>query len=110
MTTALVCGALSRREFPEQVVVHSDRCSQYCSKDYRDLLAFYNKVLVEKEIAGTFACVESVFHSMKVEVIMTRDALHQTIFAYIKVDSNRTRTHSTLGYLSLVNFEKQNVS
>ncbi len=39
MTATLVCDALSmalfRRGFPEQVIVHSDRGSQYCSKDYR---------------------------------------------------------------------------
>lgn len=36
MTATLVCDALSmalfRRRFPEQVIVHSDRGSQYCSK------------------------------------------------------------------------------
>ncbi len=40
MTATLVCDALSmglfRRGFPEEVIVHSDRGSQYCSKDYRD--------------------------------------------------------------------------
>ncbi|WP_029859770.1 IS3 family transposase, partial [Vibrio parahaemolyticus] len=46
MTATLVCDALSmalfRRGFPEQVIVHSDRGSQYCSKDYRDLMTAYN--------------------------------------------------------------------
>ena len=28
--------------FPEQVIVHSDRGSQYCSRDYRDLITAYN--------------------------------------------------------------------
>ncbi len=46
MMATLVCDALSmalfRREFPEQVILHSDRGSQYCSKDYRDLITAYN--------------------------------------------------------------------
>lgn len=41
MSAMLVCDVLSmalfRRGFPGQVIVHSDRDSQYCSKDYRDL-------------------------------------------------------------------------
>ncbi|EGQ7826162.1 IS3 family transposase, partial [Vibrio parahaemolyticus] len=61
------------------------------------------------------ACVESFFHSMKVEAIqyepiMTRDEMRQTVFEYIEVDYNRTRRHSALGYLSPVNFEQKNVA
>ncbi len=49
--------ALFRRGFPEQVIVHSDRGSQYCSKDYRDLITIYNlkQSMSRKEIAGTVA-------------------------------------------------------
>ena len=46
MTATLVCNALSmalfRRGFPEHVITHSDRGSQYCSKDYRDIISDYN--------------------------------------------------------------------
>ena len=46
MTATLVYDALSialfRRGFPEELIVHSDRSSQYCSKDYRDLITAYN--------------------------------------------------------------------
>jgi transposase InsO family protein len=56
------------------------------------------------------ACVESFFHSMKVEAIqykpiMIRDEMRQTVFEYIEADYNRTRRHSALGYLSPVNNE-----
>ncbi|MCS0350744.1 IS3 family transposase [Vibrio ordalii] len=121
MTATLVCDALSmalfRRGFPEQVIVHSDRGSQYCSKDYRDLITAYNlkQSMSRKGNCWDNACVESFFHSMKVEAIqnepiMTRDQMRQTIFEYIEVDYNRTRRHSALGYLSPVNFEQQNVA
>ena len=121
MTATLVGDALSmalfRRGFPKQVIVHSDRGSQYCSKDYRELLTAYNlrQSMSRKINCWDNACVESFFHSMKVEAIqyepiMTRDEMRQTIFEYIEVDYNRTRRHSALGYLSPVNFEKQNVA
>jgi transposase InsO family protein len=45
MTVTLVCDALPmalfRREFPEQVIVHSDRGRQYCSKNYRNIITGY---------------------------------------------------------------------
>ncbi|MBT3006467.1 IS3 family transposase [Vibrio anguillarum] len=121
MTATLVCDALSmalfRRGFPEQVIVHSDRGSQYCSKDYRDLITAYNlkQSMSRKGNCWDNACVESFFHSMKVEAIqnepiMTREQMRHTIFEYIEVDYNRTRRHSALGYLSPVNFEQQNVA
>ncbi|HCE4735572.1 TPA: DDE-type integrase/transposase/recombinase, partial [Vibrio parahaemolyticus] len=117
----LVCDALSmalfRRGFPEQVILHRDRGSQYCSKDYRDLITAYNlkQSMTRKGNCWDNACVESFFHSMKVEAIqyepiMTRDEMRQTVFEYIEVDYNRTRRHSALGYLSPVNFEQKNVA
>ena len=116
MNATLVCDALSmalfRRGFPEQVIVHSDRGSQYCSKDYRDLITAYNlkQSMSRKGNCWDKACVESFFHPMKVEANqyepnMTRDEMRQTVFEYIEVDYNRTRRHSALGYLSPVNFE-----
>ncbi|WP_281881426.1 IS3 family transposase [Vibrio nigripulchritudo] len=121
MTSALVCDALSmalfRRGFPKNVIVHSDRGSQYCSKDYRALLESHDliKSMSRKGNCWDNACVESFFHSMKVEAIqyepiMSRSEMRQAIFEYIEVDYNRTRRHSALGYLSPINFEKKNVA
>ena len=121
MTATLVCDALSmallRREFPEQVIVHSDRGSQYCSRECRELITA-NKLKQSMSRKGNCwdnACAESFFHTIKVEAIqyesiMTRDEMRQTLFEYIEVDYNRTRRHSALGYLSPVNFENQNVA
>lgn len=45
-TATLACNALSialfRLGFPNEVIVHSDRGSQYCSKVYLDLITAYN--------------------------------------------------------------------
>ncbi|MFA0079383.1 IS3 family transposase, partial [Vibrio artabrorum] len=122
MTATLVCDALSmalfRRGMPEGMIIHSDRgSSQYCSKDYRDLIAAHNlkQSMSRKGNCWDNACVESFFHTMKVEAIqyepiMTREEMRQALFEYIEVDYNRTRRHSALGYLSPVNFEKQYVA
>lgn len=61
MTATLVSDALSmalfRRDFPEQIIVHSDRGSQYYSKDYRELIGTY------KETARARLCRELLpFH------------------------------------------------
>ena len=56
------------------------------------------------------ACVESFFHSMKVEAIhyepiMNREPLRQHVFEYTEVDYNRRRRHSALGYVSPIDYE-----
>jgi len=61
------------------------------------------------------ACVESLFHSLKVaaiqyEPLMNRSQMRQAVFEYIEVDYNRKRRHSTLGYLSPEQYEKLSVA
>jgi transposase InsO family protein len=48
--------------------------------------------------------------AVQYEPIMTREEMRQALFEYIDIDYNQTRRHSTLGYLSSVNFEKQYVA
>jgi transposase InsO family protein len=118
MTATLVCDALKmalwRRKKPKGVIVHSDRGSQYCSKDYQKLIAGH-QLLCSMSAKGNCydnACAESFFHSLKVETIhgerfATRQAMKETVFEYIEVDYNRTRRHSANGYLSPEAFEAQ---
>ena len=61
------------------------------------------------------ACVESFFHSLKVEVVlyepmMNREQMRQAVFEYIEVDYNRTRRHSSLGYVSPEKYELAEVA
>lgn len=61
------------------------------------------------------ACVESFFHSLKVEAVhdeplRNREQVRQAIFEYIEVDYNLTRRHSALGYLGPTQFEQLNVT
>ena len=119
MTATLVCDALKmalfRRGFPEGIIVHSDRGSQYCSNDYRDLIKKHRltQSMSRKGNCWDNACAESFFHSLKVEAlqdepIMDREHMRRAVFEYIEVDYNKTRRHSAIGYLSPENFELKN--
>ncbi len=58
------------------------------------------------------AAMESFFSSLKTELIArktyrTRNQARADVFDYIERFHNPTRRHSTLGYLSPMDFEKQ---
>jgi putative transposase len=121
MTTSLVCAALEmalwRRKRPKDVIVHSDRGSQYCSRNYRALLADNHLICSMSKRGDCFdnAAMESWNGSLKVEAIhgerfKTRKEAKQHIFDYIEVYYNRQRLHSKLGYLSPVDFEEKKVA
>lgn len=116
MTAKLTCDALNmalwKRKFPRDVIFHSDRGSQYCSKAYQALMQ-ENHVISSMSAKGDCydnACAESFFHSLKVEAIQgetlkPREQMRQTVFEYIECYYNRTRMHSTNGYKSPVEYE-----
>uniref|UniRef100_UPI002077812C IS3 family transposase n=1 Tax=Escherichia coli TaxID=562 RepID=UPI002077812C len=61
------------------------------------------------------ACVESFFHSLKVECIhgerfSSREIMRATVFNYIECDYNRWRRHSACGGLSPEQFENHNLA
>jgi putative transposase len=75
MTADLACDALRMAVFsrkrPKDVIVHSDRGSQYCSHAYRQRLQ-QQDLLGSMSAKGNCydnACAESFFHSFKVEAI-----------------------------------------
>jgi putative transposase len=119
MTSQLVCDALTmamfKRHRPTDVIVHSDRGSQYCSAQYQALLSQHHLICSMSKKGDCFdnAAMESWNHSLKVEAIhgerfKTRDQARQQVFEYIEVYYNRQRLHSTLGYLSPEQFEQAN--
>jgi len=60
------------------------------------------------------AVMESFFHTLKTEVVYferyrSRMQARQSIFEYIEVFYNRIRRHSSLGYLSPLEFENRSV-
>ncbi|MBK0127935.1 IS3 family transposase [Pantoea sp. S61] len=121
MTGQLACDALQmalwRRKRPENVIVHTDRGGQYCSADYQTLLKRHNLrgSMSAKGCCYDNACVESFFHSLKVECIhgerfASREIMRTTVFNYIECDYNRWRRHSACGGLSPEQFENQNLA
>jgi putative transposase len=118
MSRQLVCDALMmalwRRGFPQGVLCHSDRGSQYCSQDYQNLLKNYGLIcsMSRKGNCWDNAVAESFFHSLKTELIYTeqyatREIAKQRIFQYIEVYYNRVRRHSAVGSMSPEIFENQ---
>ncbi|MGE2614455.1 IS3 family transposase [Escherichia coli] len=121
MTAQLACDALQMalwwRKRPRNVIVHSDRGSQYCSADYQALLKRHNLrgSMSAKGCCYDNACVESFFHSLKVECIhgehfISREIMRATVFNYIECDYNRWRRHSWCGGLSPEQFENKNLA
>ncbi len=121
MTATLVCDALRmalfRRHKPRGVIMHTDRGSQYCSREHRALLDEYGLTASMSAKGNCYdnAAMESWNHSLKVEAIhgeplATRELAREHVFDYIEVYYNRTRLHSTLGYLSPEAFELSHVA
>ena len=106
--------AIFRRKRPKNVIVHSDRGSQYCSYAYRQLLQ-QHELLGSVSAKGNCydnACAESFFHSLKVEAIhgelfANRESMRQAVLEYIETDYNPAKLHSTNGFLSPLDFETQ---
>jgi transposase InsO family protein len=115
MTKALVMEAWKMacawRHPPKQMLHHSDLGSQYTSKAYLDLLREKNCLISMSEKGNCYdnACAESFFSTLKGEcadgVFESRTEAKTSIFEYIEFWYNRKRLHSTLGYLSPLEFE-----
>ena len=118
MTAELVTDALMmaiwRRGKPDAVLHHSDQGSQYTSEQFQ-LLLTSNGVTCSMSRSGNCwdnAAMESFFSSLKTERVArktyrTRDQARADVFDYIERFYNPTRRHSTLGYLSPMDFEKK---
>src|SRR5712691_5610149 len=118
MTAQLVTDALVmaiwRRGRPDALLHHSDQGSQYTSEKFQRLMAD-NGVTCSMSRSGNVwdnAAMESFFSSLKTErtarkTYRTRDQARADVFDYIERFYNTKRRHSTLGYLSPMQFEKQ---
>lgn len=118
MTSQLVTDALMmaiwRRGKPEALMHHSDRGSQYSSEQFQKLLAELG-IICSMSRAGNVwdnSVMESFFSSLKIErcdrkTYRTRDEARADIFDYIERFYNPKRRHSTLGYLSPVDYERE---
>ena len=106
--------ALERRRPPSGLVHHSDRGVQYASESYRAVLLASGLVpsMSRKANCWDNAPAESFFGSLKVELVgdrvfPSRAAARIEVFDYVEVFYNRTRRHSSLGYVSPMVFESK---
>jgi len=116
MTAQLVTDALImaiwRRGKPDALLHHSDQGSQYTSEQFQRLMAD-NGVTCSMSRSGNVwdnAAMESFFSSLKTErvgqkIYRTRAQAKADVFDYIECFYNPNRRHSTLGYLSPIDFE-----
>jgi putative transposase len=118
MTAQLVTDALVmaiwRRGKPDALLHHSDRGSQYTSEQFQRLMVD-NGVVCSMSRSGNVwdnAAMESFFSSLKTErtsskTYRTRDEAKADVFDYIERFYNAKRRHSTIGYLSPMEFERK---
>jgi transposase InsO family protein len=106
--------ALGRLGVKDNLLLHSDRGSQYCSGAFQAALARHEIrcSMSRKGNCWDNAVSESFFASLKKELVYqqnygTREEARQSIFQWIETFYNRTRLHSHLGYRSPEQFEHQ---
>jgi putative transposase len=118
MTAQLVADALLmaiwRRGKPDALLHHSDRGSQYTSEPFQALLADHGIDCSMSRSGNVWdnAAMESFFSSLKTErtnrmVYHTRAEAKADVFDYIERFYNPRRRHSTIGYVSPMEFERR---
>jgi putative transposase len=114
MTSTALRMAITRRRPPPGLIVHSDRGAQFASRAYRQLLADHGYLASMSRKGNCYdnAFIESFWSSLKYEVVWprkfaTRAEARTALFDYIESFYNRTRLHSSLGYVSPITFESQ---
>lgn len=93
---------------------HSDRGSHYTGSAYRSLLEAHGMrpSMSRKGDCWDNAVCESFFSTLETELVedsnwATREEARAAVFEYIEVWYNRERLHSSLGYLSPMEYEKR---
>lgn len=106
-------AALTTRRPGKGLLHHTDRGSQYASQPYQTLLQGQHMQVSMSRRGDCYdnAVTESFFATLKVERVHDQRyaspaEAKQDIFRYIEAFYNRSRLHSTLGYLSPDQFEQ----
>ena len=106
-------NAFKNRGFPINVIIHSDKGSQYRSKAFRKIISEH--LSLPSYTSFHHSCDENAsqesFHAtIKKEWLESRsfNTIHdvkRAVFEYIEGFYNSVRIHSSLGYLSPISFE-----
>ena len=104
--------AVARRRPKPGLIHHTDRGVQYACNDYQKALTLGGLLpsMSRKGNCWDNAVAESFFGALKEELVynvvfLTRDSARQAIFEYIEAFYNRRRLHSSIGYMSPIEFE-----
>jgi transposase InsO family protein len=102
-----------RRRRPRRLIFHSDRGIEYAAPDFRDRLKALGvrQSMTRGGNPGDNAHAESFFHSLKADVVhgvefVTDESLRACVRRYVHYYNHR-RLHSSLGYRSPVEYERQ---
>ena len=108
--------ALTRRRPGAGRLHHSDRGSQYTAHAYQAYLQRYGirPSMSRKRNYWDNAVMESFFGTLKDECVRdtfysSHDEARSELFVYIEAYYNRIRRHSTLGYMSPLQYERMGV-
>jgi transposase InsO family protein len=109
--------AMAQRRPGPGLIHHSDRGSQYACGDYQAALQRRGMLpsMSRKGDCWDNAPGESLFGTLKGELVHhwgrpSREQARREVFEYIEVFYNRQRLHSSLGYLSPADFERQSAA
>lgn len=112
-TAKALSMAINYRQPEAGLIHHSDRGVQYASKEYQSLLKQHGIIasMSRKGNCWDNAPIERFFGSLKREwingeVYDTIDDARRDVREFVSVYYNAERSHSTLGYLTPMEFEK----
>ena len=112
---ALRSAVLSRARLPKGAIHHSDRGSTYASHQYQQLLRTYGmrSSMSAKGNCYDNAEMESFFGRYKSAnmgnfTFSEPQEVRSHVFDYIEIFYNRYRKHSSIGYISPIEFEEKN--
>ena len=114
LAVAALTMALAQERPARGGLHHSDRGAQYASRAYQHLLtrAGFTPSMSRVGDCWDNAVVESFFATLTKELLVdgvfpTRAVASREVFSFIEIWYNRRRRHSTLGYKSPAEFERQ---
>jgi putative transposase len=112
LALAALDRALVHRRPPAGLLHHTDRGSPYASDDYQAVLSHHSIVVSMSRTGDCYdnAVAESFFATLKAEHVdheefPSREVARASIAEYIEAFYNTARRHSSIGYLSPIEFE-----
>ena len=107
-------NSIVREKDLKGLIIHTDRGSQYTSRRYQNEVREIGAVSSMSRAGNPYdnALMESFYKTLKTELLIngsfeTEEEAKNAIFEYIEIYYNRQRLHSSLGYLSPVEYEEK---